>query len=335
MSSLKKDSINTLGIIFLVIAVLLVVFGYFFVHEIFSWNLFINDFYANLAAEIGSIAITIIIVDRIVRKQEIKQNEIALKNSLLRDLHSPVNSVANNAVHHLRALRKLTGNDAWTKSAELGGKANLKNARLYDANFSETRLIGANFEKADLRNVNFENADLTGVNLYEAKIDYAKFNENTTLPDGHFWSSNIDLSKYLKEKTIEESKNWLDLIDTNEITVKIEDLRNQKATERNLKLFLKILFPDRVTSKDELHFLRHWKALFEFEYKTIGEIEDLLFRTEEARNWIWDGRIPEYSIIHVSFSITLENPKHLNLIHWNNEAKDRIREARKKFYNLK
>ena len=329
----KKDNVFNLGLVFLLASVIVIIVGHYYQYDTFKLKEFIIDFYANIGAELGSIAITIIIVDRIVRRQEEKESTIQIKNKLLNDLHSPVNSIANNAVHELRTLGKLTGQDAWTISAKLGGKADLTNARLYDANFYGARLIGANFSSADLRNANFYDADLTGANLFDADITGSKFNENTVLPDGHSWNKDTDLSKYIFSVNTFKGQNWLNLIDILESGFDDNDLNTQKVNARNLILYLQKQFPNSKIAENELHFSRHWTALSEFDYKTISDVNGLLERTKEARMWIWKDNIPEYLIIHISFSIALENPEHINLQHWNSETKDKIKEARKIFYN--
>lgn len=329
----KRGTIFYLGMIFLSISLFVIVGGYFFAHATFTLRKFVEDFYANIGAELGSIAVTLLIVDRVLKGQEQKEHEIQNKNKLLNDLHSPVNSIANNAVHELRTLGKLTGQDAWTISAKLGGKADLSNARRYDANFFDARLVGANFSQADLRNVNFCHADLTGAILFKSDIAGAKFDENTVLPDGLLWNKETDLSKYLNQRHAHITKNWLDQINISELHFDKDSLLAQPTRARDLIFYLQQRFPDTPIAENELHFFRHWTALVEYGYITIRDVDDLLARTEEAKNWIWKGRMPEYLIISISFSIALENPNHLKLPHWNERTKKMIVEARRRFYN--
>lgn len=292
-----------------------------------------------------SISITIIsgitaviteILEHFEQKKEKEQIEVELKNRLLRDIHSPVNSIANNAVHELRALKKLIGDDSWTQSAKLGGKADLSNARLYDANFNGTSLYGANLSESDLRNVDFRNADLTGVNLFASSADKAKYNENTILPDGVQWCDKVDIAEYTTNNNWQEVYNWLENIKIPKDLINIDELLQQKATIRNVIIYLIHKFPnsDIDIAEDELHFLRHYKALDKSNYETVKEIDDLLFRTEEARKWVWQKREIPYLIVHISYSIALENPKHMNLVHWTEETIERVKLARKKFFNI-
>lgn len=297
-------------------------------------------FWGNLSLFItiisGVVSVVIIILEDLEAKKENAKAEIELKIALLRDLHSPDNSTAINAVHKLRSLNKLTGENSWTRLADLGGKANLSNAVLYDANFEGAILHGANLYKADLRNVNFFNADLTGVNLYESNISTEKFNENTILPDGHQWNEEIDLSKYTNSIKWQETLNWLELIDLHTEPIDIQKLLEQESSIRNVMLYLKYRYPTSEIdiAEDDLHFLRHWRALKESGFQKIGDIHSLLKRTDKAMQWVWKDRKLPYLIVNISYSIALENPKHMSLTHWTKDTIDKVVAARKEFLNL-
>lgn len=284
----------------------------------------------------GLIHIILEVLEHSKEKKEKYLAETTQRENLLRDLHSPVNEVANKAVHELRALGKLVGENSWTRFAKLGGKADLSRARLYDANFEGARLHGTNLSEADLRNVNFKNTDLTGVNLFESNIANAKFDKNTILPDGKQWSSKINMSKYTDNDIWSTNKNWLEQIDIVKESTTLEQLLKQKATVRNVILYLKHIFPNSEIqiAEDELHFLRHWRALIELNYETISDIDDLLYRTENARRWVWKNRIPPYLIIHISYSIVLENPEHMSMTHWTKSTIEKVKSARKKFFDI-
>ena len=330
----NKDNVFRLGISFLVLSILIMIGGHIFMYNKFSITKFIEDFYANIGSELASIAITIMVVDRIVKRQEKRETEEQLKYRLLIDLHSPVNEVANNAVHDLRALKKLSDHDAWTVSANLSGKANLSDARLYDANFTGAKLVGAIFRNADLRNVNFNNADLTGAELTGANVSGIQFNEHTVLPDGELWDNDNDLIKYgVILESNQFANNWLYKFSNEDLKFDYNDLSATKVAAKNLIRYLQFKYPDSEIAKSELHFYNHWNALIEYGYQSMEEVDDLINRTEEMRNWIWAGKNPPYKIVYISFSIALENPNHLNLTHWQKETKVKILEARRKFMN--
>jgi len=295
----------------------------------------------------GYLSMTIIIISGLIavitelfefseQRKESEEIKLKLKNGLLRDLHCPINSIANKAVHELRGLGKLTGEDSWTKFAKLGGNADLSNARLYDANFEGARLYGANLTKADLRNINFRNADLTGVNLYKSNMTNAKFDEKTVLPDGNQWNSEINLSKFINDSSWKEKQNWLEQIDFNEDFQNFADLLERDITAKNIILYLKHKYPNSEIeiAEDELHFRRHWITLKEFEYEQIKDIDSLLYRTEKARQWVWEDKEIPYLIVNISYSLALENPKLMNLTNWTNDTINKVHLAREKFFNL-
>ena len=67
------------------------------------------------------------------------------------------------------------------------GAADLRGAKL------QGRTCGAPTCKgADLRGANLQGADLFDANLEAAKLTNAKFDENTTLPDGSEWTPDTD-----------------------------------------------------------------------------------------------------------------------------------------------
>lgn len=196
-----SKTIKTFSFLFAIAAIVTIVGGHLYLYD-GKWNVrkLITDVYSNIGISLGTIAITLGVVDNMLKREERREAERKKKENLLTELHSPVNQIALNAVHELRALKRLTGEDAWTKGAKLGGKANLTEARLFDANFESARLIGVNFYKADLRSVNFYNADLTASNLFKADITNAKFNEQTILPDGSLWKSSTKMSNFTNRK---------------------------------------------------------------------------------------------------------------------------------------
>ena len=107
----KIDSVVLSGYIMLGLALIITILGYYCTHETFSLVELVKDFYANFATEMASVAITIIIIDRLLRHREYQENEAEIKARLLRDVHSPVNDVANAAVHELRARGRLRNED--------------------------------------------------------------------------------------------------------------------------------------------------------------------------------------------------------------------------------
>jgi len=327
-----------MGLIFLSIALIIMFSGYHYLHKSFNFQDAVADFYANIGAELASIAITIIIVDKIIRRKEKQENEEETRKRLLRQVHSTVNDIAKAAVDELRGLGKLTGADAWVANARLGGKADLRNARLYDANFQGTRLVGADFSDADLRNVNFKGADLTGCIFYKSNIANAKFDNTTVMPNGEMWAETVEMGIFTTQSYYQGAeKSWLKVISNNEIEIDEDSLMALPVTAKNLIFYLEKYYKEGEVdvAEDELHFERHWDGLLKYNYRSIGEVHTLLERTEKIRNWVWNGKSPQFKIVHISFAIAIENPSHLELPHWNDNTRERILEARKQFGSLK
>ena len=173
---------------------------------------FLRDFYANISAELTSIAITVLIIDAIYQKRDIERE----KRDLMLQMGSPDNAFATEAVRRLRAqgwledgtlrhaylcradlrgvyLSKADLSKADLSEANLSGanlsEANLSNADLYWTNLSNVDLSGANLSKANLFRANLRGADLHRANLLEAKVAakqlaHAKILGGVTMPDG-------------------------------------------------------------------------------------------------------------------------------------------------------
>lgn len=129
----------------------------------------ISDFYANIATEMASIAITVLVIDQLNEWRAEEQ----LKSQLIREMGSPDNWTALRAVDELRAHR-------WLFDGSLQGEnfshANLKRANLFNADLSRVNLEGADLENTDLRGemgVNLQGANLSFANLKDSRMQKA------------------------------------------------------------------------------------------------------------------------------------------------------------------
>lgn len=328
----ERDWINILGYTFLFFGIFILIGGYIIINSSFELTSLVNDLYANVGVEFVFLAITIIIVDRIVRYRDQQDDEEDTRKRLLQQIHSPVNSVAVAAAHELRGIGRQTGESAWVAGARLGGKADLSEARLLDANFRNTRLVGAKFVNADLRSVDFRGADLSGANLTGANITGAQFDTSTILPDGGSWASDTDLLTY---GAISESSNltetWVGVMYSNEIDIDFNDLESYPITAQNLISYLRQKFPNMQIAKHELHFLRHWDGLINYRYQTIAEVDDLVETTKHAKDWVRGEGFQTLSICSISHGLALNHVEYLDIPHWNEETRKRLRLARDKF----
>jgi len=148
----------------------------------------ISELYANGGSELFSIAITVLIVERLNNrrskrdaaeheKQIAAEAEAREKADLILQMGSPDNGFAREAVRKLRARGWLT--DGSLQGVELWGanllgailqEANLSEAILYRANLSETDLSVSNLSGGDLRGTNLSKSIMYGTNLFRAKL---------------------------------------------------------------------------------------------------------------------------------------------------------------------
>lgn len=131
-----------------------------------------EDFYANLATELGSIAITIFVIDRLYQWRSEEQE----KRRIIEQMGSPSNDFAVEATRLAREkgwLRDGSLRDANFDLADLR-KVNLDRGNLRRASFVNTRLENANFGDAVLEGTNFSNAHLESSVFIYAKLKEAR-----------------------------------------------------------------------------------------------------------------------------------------------------------------
>jgi hypothetical protein len=169
-----------------------------------------DDFYTNAGTELASIALTILIIDRL-NERRVDQHH---KEELILQMGSPDNSFAIEAVRMLGAQGWLEGKTlkhARLSRANLEGanlqKVNLEDARLPLANLRRVKLNNANLTCSYLQGANLENANLCGASLKGANLNdtnllhvhfdsQTQFDESTILPDCTYWSPGADISRF-------------------------------------------------------------------------------------------------------------------------------------------
>ena len=117
--------------------------------------------------EAVGIGFTVLFIDRLNRHREEKRRVEDLKAQLVREVGSPDNATALNAVRELKAHGWLTGWDGLLKYVDLM-EANLAEADLYEAN-----LIGATLSKANLGGAILHSANLESASLWYADLEGA------------------------------------------------------------------------------------------------------------------------------------------------------------------
>lgn len=144
----------------------------------------VEDFYANISTELASIAITVLVIDKLI---QLRDSEKELKR-LKRLMRSRTNSMATSAAGILRARGWLF--DGSLEGINLNG-ADLRNAAMYDANIPRVSFIGTNLQEIDLAR-----ADLSGSNCSNANLDQAKLFDaviqNSTLENTTFRNADMN-----------------------------------------------------------------------------------------------------------------------------------------------
>ncbi len=210
----RLEPVRRLGLGLLILAGLVSLFGSLDQHPGLDIPHFIartfDDFYTNMGTELASIALTVLIIDRLHQRRDDERE----RDALILQMGSPDHSFAIEAVRMLAA-------QGWLNNGALKG-VHLSHANLEGANMQRVHMQGARLGLANLRKVKFNQADLshaflqgadlqganlTGVNLSGANLNDANiagihidhetvFSVETTLPDCTFWTPGVDLGRF-------------------------------------------------------------------------------------------------------------------------------------------
>ncbi|MEM9955698.1 MAG: pentapeptide repeat-containing protein [Chloroflexota bacterium] len=147
-----------------------------------------TDFYANISSELASIVITVLIVDRLNRQRE-KRDQVEVQerldeqelNRLKALLGSDERVVTKIAIAELRARDWLKG---MLRNTDFNG-VNLEGENLSSVNLRGSKLSRANLQEARLYNMNLENCNFYKANLSGADISH------TNLSRAYLHKSNV------------------------------------------------------------------------------------------------------------------------------------------------
>jgi hypothetical protein len=213
------DDPTEAAIAFASAGVVIAVVGYFVVNGWGNIRTLFADFYANFAAELLSIAVTVLIIDRLAARRAAKEE----KKRIIRQLGSHSNEFALEAVRLCRengwleddSLKGTVLSEANLKSANLFGAhlqdADLEYAHLEDAILANATLAGANLFRANLEGANLEYADLEGAELANANLKYAHL-EDAILADASLRDADLE-GAILEDATYTSSTDWPDGFD--------------------------------------------------------------------------------------------------------------------------
>ncbi|MCB8980378.1 MAG: pentapeptide repeat-containing protein [Ardenticatenaceae bacterium] len=192
MLAFLASSPEYVGFLLLILGLYIGIRGFDFLYpKGFSSYQATNDFYANLSSELVSIAVTVLIIDRLSERREIK----LMKSRLIREMKSNDNSTALKAVGELRGLGWL--NDGSLKNNEMWS-ANLEAAILHKSDLSFVDFGRANLRSSDLREAKLTNTVLTEVDFTNARLRPSQLVEANALrdaimPDGKKYDGRFNL----------------------------------------------------------------------------------------------------------------------------------------------
>lgn len=192
MLAFLANSPEYVGFLLLVLGLYIGIRGFIFLYpKGFSNYQATNDFYANLSSELVSIAVTVLIIDRLSERREIK----LMKSRLIREMKSNDNSTALKAVGELRGLGWLS--DGSLKNNEMWS-ANLEAAILHKSDLSFVDFGRANLRSSDLREAKLKDTVLTEVDFTNARIRPSQLVEaralrDAIMPDGTKYDGRFNL----------------------------------------------------------------------------------------------------------------------------------------------
>jgi hypothetical protein len=175
-------TVERLGILLAFIGIAVMLIGHINQYGTLDVQRLFADMYANVGAELLSIALTVLLIDKLVERRDKHQQ----KERLIREMGSRDSGTALSAVDELRAR-------GWLTDGSLI-RADLKYANLADANLADAVMPGAYLtfavlKAADLRNANLRGAILRAADLREALL------LNTDLTDTKILDANLQNAK--------------------------------------------------------------------------------------------------------------------------------------------
>lgn len=209
--------------IFLVFGLGIVVGGYVFTQHPRNEKVFVEQVYSNFGIELISIALTVLVIEELNKRQTKEEVNRDRVRELILQLGSPDNAFAIEATRILRARGNLT--DGTLKGAILLG-ANLRYADLEGINLQDADMASANLENARMGEANLRGIRLVEANLANASIWEANL-ENTDLRSANLQASNLRLSNLQNAR--------LDRANLKDADLRATILRGANLTDANLE----------------------------------------------------------------------------------------------------
>ncbi len=257
-------AVRLIGILLLVLAALVALVGSLWSYGAITIKDLITNLWPNIATDLMSTAITILVLDYFFERRADEQK----KAELIRDLGSKTNDFALRAARELRARgwhkdgtlagaylprANLTDATLWgadltgayledanlTRAALWGG--NLTRARLDNADLTDANLVGATLKRVVLTNANLTDADLADANLVGATLAGANLTrarlDNADLTDAFLAEANLTGAN-LEDANLTNAELWganLTRVDLGGVNLTHARLFGANLTYANLK----------------------------------------------------------------------------------------------------
>ncbi len=177
----------------------------------------IHDFYANASTELISIAITVLIIDRLYHRREAEQAKELRIRRYREEIEDYLGWQSEEATYRIVGLIKRLNQEGVTdinlEGAKLEGAnlegANLERAKLWRAKLEGANLKGANLEGAKLWEAKLEGANLKGVDLWGADLWGANLKganlEGANLEGANLERANLEGARYSYKDTVKDT----------------------------------------------------------------------------------------------------------------------------------
>ncbi|MBN8638349.1 MAG: pentapeptide repeat-containing protein [Anaerolineae bacterium] len=164
--ALSRLNVRMVGVGLGILSILVIITGTLIEHGIqFEPLAVFRDLWQNVGTDLGSIAITILVIDTLNQRRQEEAERQRDRDRLTRQLASSVNNEAKRAAEELRER-------GWLLDGTLLG-VNLSEADLHDANLTDANLRGVSLRRANLQNVVLRGADLRDADLEDADLSNA------------------------------------------------------------------------------------------------------------------------------------------------------------------
>lgn len=167
------------ALIFLLVGLLVVFYGYGVTQGQWHWHRFVDQLYSNLGIELVSISLTVLVIDGLNQRRHDRER----KEELILQMGSPDKAFAVEAV-------RIIEQKGWLSDGSLE-KAYLRGTNLSDANLSSADLHGAVLVESNLECVILMEADLHGAGLVDANLAGAVLS-NVNLQDARLGKANLE-----------------------------------------------------------------------------------------------------------------------------------------------